>query len=56
MDTEKLNIKLNILSSYLNDKRIKEISDKLKDAIHSAASELDKETYPIFIDIEIKNQ
>jgi hypothetical protein len=56
LDTEKLNIKIKISSSYLNDKRIKEISEKLKDAIHSVASELDKETYPITIDIEIKNQ
>ena len=56
MDTEKLNIKIKISSSYLNDKRIKEISEKLKDAICSTVSELDKETYPITIDIEIKNQ
>ena len=54
MDTERLKINVKVTSSYLDNYRIKKISEKIRESIYNTVNEIDRDSYPLVVEIEIK--
>jgi len=56
MDQEKIDLNIEIRSTYLNDERINDIESVIKSAIEKAVSKIDQNNAPVFVKILKKQE